>query len=59
MKCDPRSAACSNLGDGIGVSTPCQGSLITDALSDGLARVIEALEFFSDSNPNWSLSSAV
>jgi hypothetical protein len=59
MKCDPRTPMCYEMGDGTGVSTPCQHSLITDVLSDGLAKVIEALEFFSDSNPNWSLSSAV
>lgn len=59
MKCDPRTAACSRDGDGTGVGTPCQHSLITDVLSGGLAKVIEALEFFSDSNPKWSLSSAM
>jgi hypothetical protein len=47
------------MGDATGVSTPCQHSLITAVLNYGLAKVIEALEFFSNSNPNWSLSSAV
>jgi hypothetical protein len=47
------------MADGTGVGTPCQHSLITAVLSYSLAKVIEALEFFSDSNPNWSLISAV
>jgi len=47
------------MGDGTGVDTLCQHYFITDVLSNDLTKVIEALEFSSDSSPNWSLSSAV